>query len=152
MHRLNCYAHGGVHSPLIDLAPAVGRRSERALVLAPVVLRGRRTSTANPIRLAGGTRMPRSARSARALSSVMVVLFIVSLGASLGASPVAAATSLLGGARLATALPSPATFNTNLLLAGSSSAGEPSIRTDRFGRSFVICPTGRAAGGSACRG
>src|SRR5438270_2794818 len=95
--------------------------------------------------------MPRSAHGARALSSVMVVLFSVSLSASLGAVPIAAATSLIGGARLLTALPSPATFNTNLLLAGSSSAGEPSIRTDRFGRSFVIGPIGVPAGCKAFR-
>src|SRR5438270_11513434 len=95
--------------------------------------------------------MPRSAHGARALSSVMVVLFSVSLSTSLGAVPIAAATSLIGGARLLTALPSPATFNTNLLLAGSSSAGEPSIRTDRFGRSFVIGPTGVPAGCKAFR-
>src|SRR5947209_2338258 len=95
--------------------------------------------------------MPRSAHGARALSSVMVVLFSVSLSTSLGAVPIAAATSLIGGARLVTALPSAATFNTNLLLAGSSSAGEPSIRTDRFGRSFVIGPTGVPAGCKAFR-
>src|SRR5438105_5069043 len=95
--------------------------------------------------------MPRSAHGARALSSVMVVLLSVSLSTSLGAVPIAAATSLIGGARLLTALPSPATFNTNLLLAGSSSAGEPSIRTDRFGRSFVIGPTGVPAGCKAFR-
>src|SRR5437660_6403337 len=95
--------------------------------------------------------MPRSAHGARALSSVMVVLFSVSLSTSLGAVPIAAATSLIGGARLLTALPSPATFNTNLLLAGSSSAGEPSLRTDRFGRSFVIAPIGVPAGCKAFR-
>src|SRR5438034_7649950 len=95
--------------------------------------------------------MPRSAHRARALSSVMVVLFIASLSTSLGAGSVAAATRLLGGAPLVTALPSAATFNTNLLLAGSSSAGEPSIRTDRFGRSFVIGPTGVPAGCKAFR-
>src|SRR5438034_8182670 len=95
--------------------------------------------------------MPRSAHRARALSSVMVVLFIASLSTSLGASSVAAATSLPDGTRLVTALPSAATFNANLLLAGSSSAGEPSIRTDRFGRSFVIGPTGVPAGCKAFR-
>src|SRR5438034_1986197 len=95
--------------------------------------------------------MPRSAHRARALSSVMVVLFIASLSTSLGAGSVAAATSLPDGTRLVTALPSAATFNTNLLLAGSSSAAEPSIRTDRFGRSFVIGPTGVPAGCKAFR-
>src|SRR5207249_4097823 len=47
--------------------------------------------------------------------------------------------------------PPAATFNSNLLLKGSSSAGEPSIRTDRFGRSFVIAPTGVPAGCKAFR-
>src|SRR5438094_3857446 len=95
--------------------------------------------------------MPRSAHRARALSSVMVVLFIASLSTSLGGRRVAAAPSLPDGAGLVTALPSAATFNTNLLLAGSTSAGEPSIRTDRFGRSFVIGPTGVPAGCKAFR-
>src|SRR5881296_1305280 len=95
--------------------------------------------------------MPRSAHRARAFSSLMVVLFVASLSSSLGASPVAAATSLLGGGHLVTALPPSATFNTNLLLSGSSGAGEPSIRTDRFGRSFVIAPTGVTAGCKAFR-
>src|SRR5438309_41250 len=95
--------------------------------------------------------MPRSAHRAPALSSVVVVLFIASLSTSLGASSAAAAISLPDGTRLVTALPSAATFNTNLLLAGSSSAGEPSIRTDRFGRSFVIAPIGVPAGCKAFR-
>src|SRR3989449_8656461 len=43
------------------------------------------------------------------------------------------------------------TFNPNLLLQGSSSAGDPSIRTDRLGRSFVIGPTGVPAGCKAFR-
>jgi uncharacterized repeat protein (TIGR01451 family) len=94
--------------------------------------------------------MPHSARRAR-FPSIMVVLFLVSLTGYLGASPVAAATTVLGGARLATSLPPTATFNTNLLLAGSGSAAEPSIRTDRFGRSFVIAPIGVPAGCKAFR-
>src|ERR687888_1802826 len=49
------------------------------------------------------------------------------------------------------AAPPAATFNPNLLLKGSSSAAEPSIRTDRFGRSFVIAPTGVPAGCKAFR-
>src|SRR5919204_5751866 len=52
----------------------------------------------------------------------------------------------------ASAAPPPAaTFNPNLLLKGSSSAAEPSIRTDKFGRSFVIAPTGVPAGCKAFR-
>ena len=94
--------------------------------------------------------MPRSARRARVLSSIVAILFVVSINAYLGASPVAAAT-VVPGAILAAALPSAATFNTNLLLGGSSSAGEPSIRTDRFGRSFVIGPIGVPAGCKAFR-
>ena len=38
----------------------------------------------------------------------------------------------------AAAKPSGTIFNSNLLLQGSSNTAEPSIRTDRFGRSFVI--------------
>src|ERR687888_863007 len=49
------------------------------------------------------------------------------------------------------AAPPAATFNPNLLLKGSSSAAEPSIRTDKFGRSFVIAPTGVPAGCKAFR-
>jgi hypothetical protein len=49
------------------------------------------------------------------------------------------------------AAPPAATFNQNLLLQGSSSAGEPSIRTDRFGQSFVIGPIGVPAGCKAFR-
>jgi len=52
----------------------------------------------------------------------------------------------------AAASPPPgATFNQNLLLQGSSGAGEPSIRTDRFGQSFVIGPIGVPAGCKAFR-
>jgi hypothetical protein len=47
--------------------------------------------------------------------------------------------------------PATATFNPNLLLKSSSSAAEPSIRTDRFGQSFVIAPTGVPAGCKAFR-
>jgi len=43
------------------------------------------------------------------------------------------------------------TFNPNLLLQGSTNAGEPSIRTDRFGHAFVIGPTGVPAGCKAFR-
>src|SRR5438034_4004157 len=70
---------------------------------------------------------------------------------------VAAATALLGAmsiiasAPAGAAAPPTATFNPNLLLKGSSSAAEPSLRTDRFGRSFVIAPTGVPAGCKAFR-
>src|SRR5437867_5259735 len=94
--------------------------------------------------------MPRSAHR-RTLSSVMAILFVVSLSAYLRASPVAATTTLIGSAQAATSLPPAATFNPNLLLSGSSSAAEPSIRTDRFGRSFVIAPIGVPAGCKAFR-
>ncbi len=69
----------------------------------------------------------------------------------------AAVTGLLGAlsiavSRPAAASPPPtATFNPNLLLQGSSSAGEPSIRTDRFGNAFVIGPIGVPAGCKAFR-
>ena len=49
------------------------------------------------------------------------------------------------------AAPPGSTFNPNLLLAHSDTAAEPSIRTDRFGRSFVIGPTGVPAGCKAFR-
>ena len=51
----------------------------------------------------------------------------------------------------AAAKPSGTIFNSNLLLQGSSNTAEPSIRTDRFGRSFVIGPTGVPAGCKAWR-
>src|SRR2546428_13379716 len=93
-------------------------------------------------------------RRPRALPSVTVFLLVVSVVALLVASPVKAAntseTSAPTGEFLAvglhggvlSALPPPATFNVNLLLTGSSSAGEPSIRTDRFGRPLVIAAIG----------
>src|SRR5947209_18347777 len=51
----------------------------------------------------------------------------------------------------AAAKPSGSIFNSNLLLQGSSNTAEPSIRTDRFGRAFVIGPTGVPAGCKAWR-
>src|SRR6266568_3478848 len=61
------------------------------------------------------------------------------------------ALSIVAPSSAAAAAPPTATFNPNLLLKGSSSAAEPSIRTDRFGRSFVIAPTGVPAGCKAFR-
>ena len=52
------------------------------------------------------------------------------------------AMPFIGRTSVSASPPATATFNPNLLLPGSSGAGEPSIRTDRFGRSFVIGPTG----------
>ncbi|HKC18045.1 MAG TPA: hypothetical protein VKE27_00300, partial [Candidatus Dormibacteraeota bacterium] len=49
------------------------------------------------------------------------------------------------------AAPPAAGFNTNLLLQGSQGAAEPSIRTDRFGQSFVTGPTGIGGGCPAFR-
>src|SRR2546425_5628322 len=69
----------------------------------------------------------------------------VLVAAGLGARPFA-----IGGPAVA-AKPSGATFNPNLLLQGSSNTAEPSIRTDRFGHSFVIGPTGVPAGCKAWR-
>src|SRR5437870_7478337 len=51
----------------------------------------------------------------------------------------------------AAAKPSGTIFNSNLLLQGSSNTAEASIRTDRFGRSFVIGPIGVPAGCKAFR-
>ncbi len=56
-----------------------------------------------------------------------------------------------GSGPAAAAAPPAATFNPNLLLKSSSNVAEPSIRTDRFGRSFVIGPTGVPAGCKAFR-
>jgi hypothetical protein len=52
------------------------------------------------------------------------------------------AFSIVGPAPASAAPPATATFNPNLLLPGSNGAAEPSIKTDRLGRSFVIGPTG----------
>src|SRR3984893_9347808 len=67
-----------------------------------------------------------SFRRATALTAMTLVL------GALGASP---APGLA-------APPPAATFNPNLLLPGSNGAGEPSIRTNSNGQSFVIGPTG----------
>lgn len=65
---------------------------------------------------------------------------------------VLAAFLCLGGASPAGAAAPPAsTFNQNLLLHGSNGAAEPSIRTDRLGRSFVTGPTGIGGGCPAFR-
>src|SRR5947207_15032243 len=61
------------------------------------------------------------------------------------------ALSIVAPTSASAAVPPTATFNPNLLLKGSNSAAEPSIRTDRFGRSFVIAPTGVPAGCKAFR-
>jgi hypothetical protein len=68
--------------------------------------------------------------------------------------PALAAVAMLAlGASLgpAGATGTPPTFGTNLLLSHSSGTGEPSIRTDSLGRSFVIAPTGVPAGCKAWR-
>jgi hypothetical protein len=76
--------------------------------------------------------------------------------------PIRRSSALVAALALLAVLPSPvspalagappvATFNPNLLLVGSDSAAEPSIRTDRLGRSFVIGPTGLAGGCVAFR-
>src|SRR5438309_2601614 len=69
------------------------------------------------------------------------------LAAALGAVPLAMSGPVLAAAKPASGL----TFNANLLLQGSSNVAEPSIRTDRFGRPFVIGPTGVPAGCKAWR-
>src|SRR5437870_7606238 len=61
------------------------------------------------------------------------------------------ALSIVAPMSASAAVPPTATFNPNLLLQGSSSAAEPSIRTDQFGRSFVIAPVGVPAGCKAFR-
>src|SRR5256714_2884974 len=80
------------------------------------------------------------------------VLAVVALGvlplALLG--PVANAANAAKPAKAAKPI-SGSTFNPNLLLQGSTNTAEPSIRTDRFGRSFVVGPTGVPAGCKAWR-
>ncbi|HYM50549.1 MAG TPA: hypothetical protein VET65_08230 [Candidatus Limnocylindrales bacterium] len=61
------------------------------------------------------------------LSAITSLVAVVAIG-NVATVPVVAAT--------------PATFNPNLLLPGSSGAAEPSIKSDRLGRAFVIGPTG----------
>src|SRR3989442_827329 len=74
--------------------------------------------------------------------------FVGALGVvALGVLPL----TLLGPAAAAAKPGSGSTFNPNLLLQGSTNTAEPSIRTDRFGRSFVIGPTGVPAGCKAWR-
>lgn len=85
----------------------------------------------------------------RALGTALV--FVIPLSGYLTASPSQAANTSSGTAQVSTSLPPPATFNVNLLLKGSNSAAEPSIRTDQFGQSFVIGPTGVPAGCKAFR-
>ncbi len=69
----------------------------------------------------------------------------VLLAAALGMLPLAISSPALA------AKPAGPTFNPNLLLQGSTNAGEPSVRTDRFGHAFVIGPTGVPAGCKAFR-
>ncbi|TMF80615.1 MAG: hypothetical protein E6I18_05470, partial [Chloroflexi bacterium] len=85
----------------------------------------------------------------RALGTAFVL--VVSLIPSTSASPIEAATTTVGTAHVSTSFPPTATFNKNLLLQGSTNAAEPSIRTDQFGQSFVIGPTGVPAGCKAFR-
>jgi hypothetical protein len=66
--------------------------------------------------------------------------------AALGALPL-----MMSGPVLAAKPASGPTFNPNLLLQGSTNVAEPSIRTDRSGRAFVIGPTGVPAGCKAWR-
>ena len=81
----------------------------------------------------------------RGLTYASAILLAASCGRHDGEKSTALATDT------AAVAPPAATFNPNLLLKGSSSAGEPSIRTDRFGRSFVIGPTGVGGGCKAFR-
>src|SRR5438105_4098447 len=85
----------------------------------------------------------------RALGTAFVL--VTSLTLNLTASPSQAANTSWKTPQVWTSLPPAATFNANLLLTGSSSAAEPSIRTDQFGQSFVIGPTGVPAGCKAFR-
>src|SRR5947199_9425985 len=86
------------------------------------------------VRIGNGSCLPHEGRRAHRPVALAAALALI------GALSIVAPTSA------SAAVPPTATFNPNLLLKGSSSAGEPSIRTDRFGRSFVIAPTGVPAG------
>ncbi|MGB2952740.1 MAG: hypothetical protein WBB74_05020, partial [Gaiellaceae bacterium] len=79
-----------------------------------------------------------SPEAKRAVLSAVALVFVI-------------ASALAGGAPAGASPPPAATFNPNLLLKGSSNAAEPSIRTDQFGQSFVIGPTGVPAGCKAFR-
>jgi len=81
----------------------------------------------------------------------ITLVFVISLTSYLTSSPSQAANTSSGTLQIFASLPPTATFNPNLLLKGSASAGEPSIRTDQFGQSFVIGPTGVPAGCKAFR-
>src|SRR5438094_3174552 len=91
------------------------------------------------VRIGNGSCLPHEGRRAHRPVALAAALALI------GALSIVAPTSA------SAAVPPTATFNPNLLLKGSSSAGEPSIRTDRFGRSFVIAPTGVPAGCKAFR-
>lgn len=75
----------------------------------------------------------------RATALTAITALAAAIAATIPATPAAALA------------PPAATFNKNLLLKGSNGAGEPSIRTDRFGRSFVTGPTGVGGGCPAWR-
>lgn len=60
----------------------------------------------------------------------------------LAAVALLSAFAIVGPTPASASPPLAATFNPNLLLPGSNNAAEPSIKDDRFGRSFVIGPTG----------
>src|SRR5438132_836842 len=91
------------------------------------------------VRIGNGSCLPRKGRRAHRPIAFAAVLALI------GAVSIVAPTSA------SAAVPPTATFNPNLLLKGSNSAAEPSIRTDQFGRSFVIAPTGVPAGCKAFR-
>ena len=55
--------------------------------------------------------------------------------------------ALVPWTRVSAAAPADATFNPSLQLAGSDNLGEPSIRTDSTGQSYVIGPAGFPTGG-----
>src|SRR5437016_2839444 len=71
---------------------------------------------------------------------------VAAIAAGLGVLTIAGWTAVPAGAA-----PPSAGFNPSLLLKGSNGAAEPSIRTDRYGRAFVIAPIGVPAGCKAFR-
>src|ERR1700682_1785210 len=72
-------------------------------------------------------------RQPRYLRATVVASTAAILGAAIASAPPSSVVA---------APPAASTFSQNLLLPSSSGAAEPSIRTDKLGRSFVIGPTG----------
>jgi uncharacterized repeat protein (TIGR01451 family) len=131
LEEVGTYAFGSVHQQGATIntsprrrRPAPGRRRVPLQLPGIEVQRASTELKEEPVR---------SDRVRSATAFVAVAMLVVAL--SIAASGPASA-----------AAPPAATFNPSLLLPNSTSAGEPSIRTDRFGNAFVIGPIGVPAG------